>query len=151
MRLGPGVLLAMAPLALARPAGAQRAADTLPERVVQRAYQAFNRADAAAFYSFFAPLWYHSGMEDSSLAATRRTREDAARELAQWWATGGNRTAVRMLHRIVVGPYVVDEQAVMLPGSRDLHLDIFEVRHGKIVHEWESGSAPASHSAPPGH
>jgi hypothetical protein len=31
----------------------------------------------------------------------------------------------------------VDEQ-VRDPGGT-VHLDIFEVRHGKIVHEWESG------------
>jgi hypothetical protein len=36
-------------------ATAQAPGDTLPERVVERAYEAFNRHDAAAYMSFFAP------------------------------------------------------------------------------------------------
>jgi len=137
------LLLAAALPALPRLAHAQAAADTLPERVVAQVYDAINR-DRMAFYSLFAPVWYHSVMEDSSKAATRLTRDKALRELDpnSWWASCGDkpRTAspnpLKMFRRIVLGPYVVDEQGP--EGGGYLHLDVLEVRHGKIVHEWES-------------
>lgn len=37
----------------------------------------------------------------------------------------------------MLGPYVVVEEAVM--GGCQMILDVYEVRHGKVVHEWESG------------
>lgn len=138
------LLFAAALLAPPRRARAQAATDTLPERVVAQAYDAVNRCDRTAYYSLFAPAWYHSVMEDSSEAATRQTREKAIRELdpKSWWAACGDkpRTAspnpLKMIRRIVLGPYVVDEQGPQ--GGSYIHLDIFEVRDGKIVHEWES-------------
>jgi hypothetical protein len=140
------LLLAAALLAVTRPARAQAAADTLPERVVAQAYEAINRCDRGAYYSLFAPVWYHSVMEDSSQAATPQSRGKAIRELdpKSWWATCGdkprpketNRGSYSMIRRIVLGPYVVDEAG---PVRGDfVHVDIVEVRHGKIVHEWES-------------
>jgi hypothetical protein len=131
------LLLASASAAAPSVASAQAAADTLPERVVAQAYDAFNRHDAAAFFSFFAPVWYHVVMEDTVAGPTRRAREDASRDLTQYWASGGTKPTVKVIRRIVLGPYVVDEQA-RVPGGT-VHLDIFEVRRGKIVHEWESG------------
>ena len=44
---------------------------------------------------------------------------------------------ITVAHRMVVGPYVIDEQ--VRGPERRRHLDIFEVRKGKIVREWESG------------
>jgi hypothetical protein len=39
-----------------------------------------------------------------------------------------------------LGPYVIDEQ--VRGRDRTRRLDIFEVRQGKIVREWESGPLP---------
>jgi hypothetical protein len=38
---------------------------------------------------------------------------------------------------LVVGPFVVVDEAVM--DGRHVILDIYEVRGGKVVHQWESG------------
>jgi hypothetical protein len=138
------LLLPVALLALPRLARAQASDDSLPERVVAQAYAAVNRCDRTAYYSLFAPVWYHSVMEDSSEVASRQTRDKAIRELDpnSWWASCGDKprmaspNPLKMIRRIVLGPYVVDEQGPEEGGY--VHLDILEVRHGKIVHEWES-------------
>jgi hypothetical protein len=137
------LLLSLTPAPTPYAAATQTAADTLPERVVAQAYDAFNRADAAAFFSFFAPTWYHSVMEDTVAGPSRRVREDSSRDLTQHWANGGTKPTLKVVRRLVLGPYVVDEQ-VREPGGT-LHLDIFEVRKGKIVHEWESGPSGKTH------
>jgi hypothetical protein len=151
------LLLTPALVALPRLARAQAADDTLPERVVAQAYDAVNRCDRSAYYSLFAPVWYHSVMEDSSEVATRQTRDKAIRELdpKSWWAACGDkpRTAspnpLKMIRRIVLGPYIVDEQGP--EGGSLIHLDIFEVRHGKIVHEWESDNYASWNRGPSRH
>ena len=144
MRSPVTVLLAAALLAVPRLAPAQ--SDTLPERVVGQAYDAINRCDRKAYYSLFAPVWYHSVLEDSSRTATPQSREKAIHELDpnSWWARCGdeprtketNRDSYGALRRMVLGPFVVDAGGPMRGDF--VHLDIFEVRHGKIVHEWES-------------
>lgn len=144
MRHLVALLLTAALLALPRLARAQAADDTLPERVVAQAYDAVNRCARTAYYSLFAPVWYHSVMEDSSAAPTRQTRDKAIRELdpKSWWASCGDKprmaspNPLKMIRRIVLGPYIVDEQGP--EGGGYVHLDILEVRHGKIIHEWES-------------
>jgi hypothetical protein len=135
------LLLAMAPAALPAAAGAQAAVDTLPERVVDRVYEAINRCDVAAFNSLFAPVVYGSAMEDSTVAPRRRTAQD----ISGWCKPP--KVRFKMIRRIVLGPYVVDEQDVVEQGKA--HLDIFEVRKGKIVHEWESDLFPPGASSRP--
>ncbi len=56
---------------------------------------------------------------------------------------------LKMIRRIVVGPYIVDEQGP--EGGGYMHLDILEVRHGKIVHEWESDNYASWSRGPPRH
>jgi hypothetical protein len=138
------MLFTMALLLLSRPGDAQTAADTLPERVVANIYDAINHCDRKAWYSWFAPVWYHSRMEDSSSGATRRTGDEADRKAAPgtWFASCGDTPRVEAdgpveaTRKLVLGPYVVVEEAVM--GGRHVILDIYEVRQGKVVHEWES-------------
>jgi hypothetical protein len=141
MRLTFTLLLAMAPAALPAAMAAQTAADTLPERVVDRVYQTINRCDVEAFNALFAPVVYGSAMEDSTVAPRRR----AAQDISGWCKSPKLR--FKMIRRIVLGPYVVDEQDVVEQGKA--HLDIFEVRKGKIVHEWESDLFPPAASARP--
>jgi hypothetical protein len=90
----------------------QSAADTLPDRVIDRAYAAFHRHDPEAFLSNFAETWWYSPLEDTAAAPP----------------PGGGPLRRRS-----------SEQ------GRDsvLRLDIFEVRNGKIVREWESGGLPS--------
>ena len=89
------MLLTMALLLLSRPVGAQTAPDTLPERVVAHIYDAINHCDRKAWYSWFAPVWYHSDMEDSSAAVTRRASEEAGRKVepGTWFASCGDAPA----------------------------------------------------------
>jgi hypothetical protein len=134
------LLLAIALVALPAVSGAQTAVDTMPERVVDRVYETINRCDVAAFDSLFAPVVYGSAMEDSTVAPRRRT----AQEISGWCKTP--KVRFKMIRRIVLGPYVVDEQDVVEQGKA--HLDIFEVRKGKIVHEWESDLFPPGASSP---
>jgi predicted SnoaL-like aldol condensation-catalyzing enzyme len=41
--------------------------------------------------------------------------------------------------QIVSGRLVVQLYDFIENGKRTSHLDIYEVRHGKIVHEWDQG------------
>ena len=141
MRWTLTLFLAVAPAALPAAMGAQTAADTLPERVVDRVYETINRCDVAAFNALFAPVVYGSAMEDSTVAPRRR----AAQDISGWCKSP--RLRFKMIRRIVLGPYVVDEQDVVEQGKA--HLDIFEVRKGKIVHEWESDLFPPAASTRP--
>ena len=117
----------------------QATADTLPERVVDSAYAAFNRHDPAAFLSNFAESWWSSALE-ATAAAHRKVRAEelkAYRDLNVF----RSRPTLRLVRRLLAGPYVVDLQS----RGRDsvLRLDIFEVRNGKIVREWESDRLPS--------
>jgi len=141
MRWSFKLLLAMAPASLPGALGAQAAADTLPERVVDRAYEAINRCDSTAFKALNAPVVYGSALEDTTAAPRRR----GAQDISGWCKTP--KVRFKMIRRIVLGPYVVDEQAVVERGAS--HLDIFEVRGGKIVHEWESDLYPAGKPSRP--
>ena len=78
MRWLVALLLTLVPVGAPYAAWAQTAVDTLPERVVSQAYDAFNRRDPAAFLSFFAPVWYYTALEDTGAAPRRHVREDAA-------------------------------------------------------------------------
>jgi hypothetical protein len=116
---------------------AQATSDTLPKRVVSQAYDAFNRHDPVAFLSFFAPVWYHTTLGDPAAAPRRQVQDENIRDFLamKGFAT---RPTITVVRRMVVGPYVIDEQVRGPDQSR--RLEIFEVRQGKIVREWESGS-----------
>jgi hypothetical protein len=118
----------------------QGAADTLPERVIDNAYVAFNRHDAAAFLANFAETWWYSLLEDTAAAPHRNVR---AEELEAYRKLDAfrNRPTIRLVRRLVAGPYVIDLQS--RGHDSVLRLDIFEVRNGKIVREWESGHLPS--------
>jgi hypothetical protein len=111
----------------------------MPERVVSQAYDAFNRHDPAAFLSFFAPVWYHTVLSDSIGGPKRQVREENIRDYTARDAFH-NKPTITVIRRLVVGPYVIDDQIRGRDSTR--RLDIFEVRKGKIVHEWESGPIP---------
>ncbi len=139
MRRLLGTLLVLAAPGEWCAAQAQTGSDTLPKQVVSRAYDAFNRHDPLAFLSFFAPVWYHRILADTAAPPTRQVEDENIRDFLAMkeFAT---KPTIRVTRRMVVGPYVIDEQIRGPDGRR--HLDIFEVREGKIVQEWESGPLP---------
>jgi hypothetical protein len=139
MRCLLGLLLALVPVGERCVLHAQAASDTLPKHVVSKAYEAFNRHDPTAYLAFFAPVWYHSVLEDTAAAPFRQVGDENIREFLAMKAFAAKPT-ITVAHRMVVGPYVIDEQ--VRGPDRSRHLDIFEVRRGKIVREWESGAMP---------
>jgi hypothetical protein len=122
-------------------ARAQGMSDTLPESVVSQAYEAFNRHDPAAFLAYFAPIWHYTALGDTAARPRRHTREQDLRDYLAGDAFR-NKPTITVVRRLVVGPYVIDEQLRGRDSTR--RLDIFEVRQGKILHEWESGPIPKS-------
>lgn len=122
-------------------AQAQTASDTLPKQVVSQAYNAFNRHDPFAFLSFFAPVWYHSALEDPAAAPRRQVGDENIRDFLAMKAFATKPT-ITVTRRMVIGPYVIDEQ--VRGPDRSRRLNIFEVRQGKIVWEWESGPVPTT-------
>jgi hypothetical protein len=141
MRCLLGILLALAAPGTWCAAQAQAGSDTLPKQVVSRAYDAFNRHDPLGFLSFFAPVWYHRILADTAAPPRRQVEDENIRDFLAMKVFAAKPT-IRVTRRMVVGPYVIDEQIRGPDGSR--HLDIFEVREGKIVQEWESGPLPST-------
>ena len=80
MRCLLGILLTLAASGEWCAAYAQAASDTLPKRVISQAYDAFNRHDPVAFLSFFAPVWYHTVLEDTAAAPRRQIRDENIRD-----------------------------------------------------------------------
>jgi hypothetical protein len=138
MRCVLGILLTLAAPGEWCAAHAQTS-DTLPKQVITQAYAAFNRHDPMAFLSFFAPVWYHRVLGDTAAAPRRQLEDENIRDFLAMKMFAAKPT-ITVTRRMVVGPYVIDEQVRGPDGNR--HLDIFEVREGKIVQEWESGPLP---------
>jgi hypothetical protein len=129
-------LFLVAALSSPGPAAAQIADDTLPGRVVARAYEAFNRHDASAYMSLFAPrIDRETVWPDSLCGAVRTTREEEEQRLAKKFAPGGVYYLTRESARqqLVAGPFVVVEEVVADSTRGTIHLYLFEVRHGLIT------------------
>jgi hypothetical protein len=92
MRYLLSLLLTLVPVGERCDVWAQAAADTLPERVISQAYDAFNRHDPAAFLSFFAPVWYHTVLDDSAAAPRRQVRQENIRDYVARDAFGNKPT-----------------------------------------------------------
>ena len=125
---------------LASTVAAQGEQDTLPENVVTRAYDAFNRHDAAAYMALFAPrIALESVRPDSMCGSIRTTREEEEARISHDFAAGGlfSTTQIVALHRLVAGPFVVDEQSVAGKEGGVVHLHVFEVKHGQIIREMD--------------
>jgi hypothetical protein len=122
----------------------QDPSDTAPARVADRAYEALNSCNRAAYFALFAPTWYHSNLEDTTSTAIRRSHDEGTGPTPPntYWAacgdipTGVPAPGMHSLSRLTLGPYVVDKEA-NANGTYVL-LNIFEVRHGKILHLRES-------------
>ena len=114
--------------------------DTLPERVVQRTFNAFIRRGNDGAYANFDTVFMHEYLGDPA-GAKRVRREDWLRQL------NSDTAAVRLLkaahvevvRQDVFGPFVNVVWVLRRPdGKKTKHFELMEVRHGKIVREIES-------------
>jgi ketosteroid isomerase-like protein len=136
-------LLVGSPRALwaqARQSGAPRSArDTLPERVVQRALDAFKRRDLEATFATYDTVFTHEFLGDPA-GAKRVRRDDWLQQMKN--DTGVvhtmNTWKVIEVRRDVFGPYVNDVWAFRTPDGKVVkHFELLEVRNGKIIREIE--------------
>jgi len=134
-----------------RPTGrTTQAEDTLPERVVERALDAFRRHDVAAWVGAWDSVSYFQDLEPGPVPANHPgapamiRAEQRARVLKGLAANTDPRGPGHMdvIQRLVAGRFVVCHIAVWWDSPYgDTHnfqkIEIFEVRHGKIVAEYD--------------
>jgi hypothetical protein len=112
--------------------------DTIPEHVIQRGEEAFNRHDAKALAALYAPQAVLSFLSaDSSLRTVSSTPDSVAAGMTRYW--GGQKVGPRIRHleRISAGPFVAEKDQLTDDRGTPQFLDIYEVRGGLIVHEWQ--------------
>jgi predicted SnoaL-like aldol condensation-catalyzing enzyme len=111
--------------------------DTLPIRVIQRGTDAYNKRDVPGLLAMMDSVFVHDRIGDS----TARQR-GTPREIYGWFADSVSAKSSHLPRLDIVrhvehGPYVVLLYDSVVDGKRMPSFDIFEVRHGKVVHEWE--------------
>ena len=135
-----GVPLRLA-VAQARQEGASRdARDTLPERVVRRAIDAYIRKDIDASYAAWDTVFMHEYLGDPAGAKQMR-QEDLLRQAKTDTAVIRllRTQRVELVRLDVFGRFVNFIWVSRTPdGKQVTHLDLVEVRNGKIVREIES-------------
>ena len=114
--------------------------DTLPERVVQRFVGAYIQKDLDASYANYDTVFTHEYLGDT--AGVKRIRRE------NWLRMATSDTAfmrrfktlhIEVVRQDVFGPFVNFIWVSRTPdGKQVTHLDLVEVRHGKIVREIES-------------
>jgi hypothetical protein len=121
----------------ARPAAAQfhfGHRDTLPERVVQRALQAFNNHDVVALEAEYEPYFMYERMSDST--GPHLMSRVAMRDSLILVFERVKDVKERLSKRLLNGPVVTDLYVTTENHKKKKHLGIYEVRGGKIVREW---------------
>lgn len=127
--------------AQARQAGAAKGMrDTLPDRVVQRAIDAYTRRDLDATYADYDTVFTHEYLGDPQGVKQVR-RDDWLRQAKS--DTAAMRTLRTQRFEVVrldvFGPFVTFVWTSRTPEGKVVkHFDLVEVRHGKIVREIES-------------
>ena len=134
------ILSSQAASAQARQEGTARGMrDTLPERVVQRALDAFTRRNLDATFATYDTVFMHEFLGDP--AGAQRVRRDE-------WITkmksdtgivhSMNTWKLVNVRRDVFGPFVNDVWTFRTPDGKLLkHFELLEVRNGKIIREIE--------------
>jgi hypothetical protein len=144
------LLIAAVPLGAASEAAAQTAEDTMPERVVDRASDAFRRRDVVAYVALWDTSSYFQDLAPLPLGAdhpgapSRVRPEQRARRLQGYLANPDprGRGYRDVLQRLVAGRFVVDHVAVWWDSpygdtASFQKIEIYEVRNGKIVAEYD--------------
>jgi hypothetical protein len=123
---------------IARPLSAQfhfTHRDTLPQKVVQRALDGYNHHDVVAVEAEYQPTYLYQNLADSS-APHLVSRVDMRDSLILVFQRTKDAT-LRLSKRVLNGPLVTDFYVAVTNGRKRRHVDMYEVRHGKIVREWE--------------
>jgi hypothetical protein len=130
------VFTAVAPVATQSQVGGSGAGsrDTLPEHVAMHALNAYNRHDVPALQSFFDTVSVHEVLGDSAKLG-RGTPQQIWAGIADYFAKTNPRAELKQ--HIVSGPLVVLFYDFIENGKRSPHIEVDEVRHGKIVHVWD--------------
>lgn len=110
-------------------------ADTMPATVVQRYFDAYNRHDLNGVAVSYDSVYLHDNLGDGkgTTSMTRAAMLDAQTAFYQKYKDAH----AKLLSRMTNGPFVVDMYEWVYKGEKHRHLDMYEVRQGKIVHEWE--------------
>lgn len=109
--------------------------DTLPQKVVQRALDGFNHHDVVAIEAEYEPTYLYQNLSDST-APRVVSRVDMRDSLILVFQRAKD-AKLRLSKRVLNGPLVTDFYVTVLNGKKRKHVDLYEVRHGKIVREWE--------------
>lgn len=109
--------------------------DTLPQKVVQRALDGFNHHDVVAIEAEYEPTYLYQNLSDST--APRVVSRVAMRDSLILVFQRAKDAKLRLSKRVLNGPLVTDFYVTLLNGKKRKHVDLYEVRHGKIVREWE--------------
>lgn len=121
--------------------------DTLPEHVVQRALEAFQRGDVDALYANFDSVFTYLRFGDPAGEHQIR-RDENLRHMK------GDTAILRIIRGIrtslvrsdVYGAFVNQEwREVFANGKAFKHFELFEVRGGKIVREIEGDRPESEH------
>jgi hypothetical protein len=135
LHLAAAVLLASA---VGRPLQAQfhfTHRDTLPQKVVQRALDGFNHHDVVAIETEYQPMYMYENLADST--GPHLISRVAMRDSLILVFQRTKDAKLRLSRRVLNGPLVTDFYVTVLNGRKKKHVDMYEVRHGKIVREWE--------------
>ncbi len=112
--------------------------DTLPEHVIQRSEDAFNRHDAKALGALYAPTAVLSFVGADSTARNWPASPDSvAVAIARYWTSQKKPPTIKHLQRMSAGPFVADKYELHDDRGATYALDIYEVRGGLIVREWQ--------------
>jgi ketosteroid isomerase-like protein len=114
--------------------------DTLPERVVQRTFEAFIRKDLDATFANYDTTFAHEYLGDPA-GPQRVRRADWLRKMKSDTASVRRLQAgrVEVLRHDVFGNFVNNVWVLRSPDGKEVkHFELIEVRHGKIVREIES-------------
>jgi len=125
-------------LAFARPLHAQfhfTHRDTLPQKVVQRALDGFNHHDVVAIEAEYQPTYLYQYLPDSG-GPRLVSRVDMRDSLIVVFQRTKD-AHLTLSKRVLTGPIVTDFYVAKVNGKKLKHVDMYEVRHGKIVREWE--------------
>jgi hypothetical protein len=117
-------------------ASAQNGRDTLPDYVARHSLEAYNRHDVTALLSFYDTVAVHEMLGDST-GRFRGTPAQMYTGLADYFAK--NEVRAELKQQIVSGPLVVQLYDFIENGKHTSHIEVYEVRHGKIVHDWDQG------------
>ena len=109
--------------------------DTLPQKVVQRALDGFNHHDVVAIETEYQPMYMYENLADST--GPHLISRVAMRDSLILVFQRTKDAKLRLSRRVLNGPLVTDFYVTVLNGRKKKHVDMYEVRHGKIVREWE--------------